>query len=122
MLARPMVSQKCATCPAFLAGKCKGNLTRTLGRRLATEAPVSTQRRIDKREGDISSAFTTFSGKKAVPLPPRFRELKQLIVSGNEEAIQKSWDDLVEVLKIKTEEVATQREKVHIFPAILLGL
>jgi hypothetical protein len=68
--------------------------------------------RREKQEGDISSTFTTFSGRKAEPLPPRFRELKRNLTTGFEEKIQRSWDELVEVLKVRTEEVATQREKV----------
>lgn len=65
-----------------------------------------------KREGDISDAFTAFSKKKSPPLPNRYRILKQNLTRGKEEALQKSWDDLVEVLKERTEEVAVKREKV----------
>ncbi|KAK0118605.1 hypothetical protein ONS96_011696 [Cadophora gregata f. sp. sojae] len=79
-------------------------------RRLATEATPLTRK--DKQEGDISSSFTTFSGRKAEPLPERFRDLKHKITVGFEEQIQKSWDDLVEVLKVRTEEVATKRESI----------
>jgi hypothetical protein len=77
---------------------------------MTTEA--SPARRVDKREGDISSTFTTFSGRKAEPLPKRFLDLKRNLTVGFEEQIQKSWDDLVEVLKHRTEEVALKRESV----------
>jgi len=65
-----------------------------------------------KNEGDISSVFTSFSGRKSVPLPDRFRDLKRSLTAGFEEQIQKSWDDLVDVLAERTEEVATKREDV----------
>ncbi|KAJ4342135.1 hypothetical protein N0V95_007022 [Ascochyta clinopodiicola] len=77
---------------------------------MATEALPLTRK--DKQEGDISSVFTSFSGRKAEPLPERFRDLKRSLTSGFEEHIQKSWDDLVEVLKVRTEEVATMRESI----------
>jgi 3-deoxy-D-manno-octulosonate 8-phosphate phosphatase KdsC-like HAD superfamily phosphatase len=72
-------------CPTFQAGKCAGK---------------------------IGSVFSTFSGRKSAPLPDRFRDLKRNLTVGFEEEIQKSWDDLVETLKVRTEEVATKREAV----------
>lgn len=101
-----LVSPKCLRCPTFQAGKCSG----TTKRPLKTEATPLTRK--DKQEGDISSVFSTFSGKKSAPLPDRFRDLKRNLTVGFEEEIQKSWDDLVEVLKVRTEEVATKRESV----------
>lgn len=77
---------------------------------MATEAVPPTRK--NKKEGDISSVFTSFSGRKAEPLPDRYRDLKRQLTTGFEEQIQKSWDDLVEVLKVRTEEVATKREAV----------
>jgi hypothetical protein len=112
------LNKKCLSCPAFLRGKCAGKAasikavkpSTTVSRMMTTEA--SPARRIDKREGDISSTFTTFSGRKAEPLPKRFLDLKRNLTVGFEEQIQKSWDDLVEVLKHRTEEVALKRESV----------
>lgn len=75
-----------------------------------TEAQPLTRQ--SKNEGDISSVFTSFSGRKSAPLPDRFRDLKRSLTAGFEEQIQKSWDDLVDVLAKRTEEVATQREAV----------
>ncbi|RAO73167.1 uncharacterized protein BHQ10_009179 [Talaromyces amestolkiae] len=98
------VSSDCLKCPTFRAGKCAG----TLKRLMATE--TSQIARKDKKEGDISSVFSTFSGRKSSPLPEGFRDLKRNLTTGFEEQIQKSWDELVEVLKIRTEEVATKRE------------
>jgi hypothetical protein len=115
---RATVSKNCLTCPAFLNGRCKGSTLQAAARPMTTEAaqraPVN---RHNKKEGDISSVFTTFSGRKAEPLPPRFKDLKHRLVAGFEEDIQKSWDDLVEELKGRTEEVATQREKVSAYVA-----
>ncbi|KAH6884384.1 hypothetical protein B0T10DRAFT_409939 [Thelonectria olida] len=102
------MASKCLKCPKFRAGECAGTIATK--RRMATDAvPLA---RKDKKEGDISSVFTSFSGRKAEPLPDRFRDLKSKLTLGFEEQIQKSWDDLVEVLKIRTEEVATKRESI----------
>lgn len=79
---------------------------------MATETKPPILVRGKKRDGDISSTFTTFSGRKPEPLPARFLDLKRNLTAGFEEQIQNSWDDLVEELKKRTEEVATQREKV----------
>ncbi|KAJ5090623.1 hypothetical protein N7532_009307 [Penicillium argentinense] len=76
----------------------------------ATESSRLT--RNDKKEGDISSVFSTFSGRKSQPLPERFHELKRNLTTGFEEQIQQSWDDLVETLKVRTEEVASKRESI----------
>ncbi|KAJ6120435.1 hypothetical protein N7523_004715 [Penicillium sp. IBT 18751x] len=101
-----VISSKCLKCPSFRAGKCAG----TPKRLLATETSPLTRK--DKQEGDISSVFSTFSGKKSAPLPDRFRDLKRNLTTGFEEEIQKSWDDLVETLKVRTEEVAAKRESI----------
>ncbi|PIG80732.1 hypothetical protein AARAC_006526 [Aspergillus arachidicola] len=100
------VSSKCFQCPTFRAGRCSG----TAKRLLATDAAPLTRK--DKKEGDISSVFSTFSGRKIPPLPERFRELKRNLTTGFEEQIQKSWDELVGVLKVRTEEVASKRESI----------
>ncbi|KAJ5593679.1 hypothetical protein N7537_010583 [Penicillium hordei] len=101
-----LISPQCVKCPTFLAGRCPG----TAKRLLATEASPLTRK--EKQEGDISSVFSTFSGRKSAPLPDRFRELKRNLTMGFEEDIQKSWDELVETLKIRTEEVASKRESI----------
>lgn len=102
-----LVSPNCLKCPTFRAGRCSG----TAKRLLATEESPLTRK--DKQEGDISSVFSTFSGRKSAPLPDRFRDLKRNLTIGFEEEIQKSWDDLVETLKVRTEEVASKRESVR---------
>ncbi|OQE32550.1 hypothetical protein PENFLA_c001G05318 [Penicillium flavigenum] len=101
-----LVSPKCLKCPTFQARKCAGKIGKRL---VATDAPIT---RKDKQEGDISSVFSTFSGRKSAPLPDRFCDLKRNLTVGFEEDIQKSWDDLVETLKVRTEEVATKREAI----------
>ncbi|KAJ5819759.1 hypothetical protein N7474_005350 [Penicillium riverlandense] len=107
-----LVAPKCSKCPTFLAGRCSG----TPKRLFATEASPLTRK--DKQEGDISSVFSTFSGRKSAPLPDHFRELKRNLTTGFEEEIQKSWDDLVETLKVRTEEVASKRESEQIIPQL----
>ncbi|KAJ6139504.1 hypothetical protein N7471_005990 [Penicillium samsonianum] len=101
-----LISPKCVSCSSFRAGKCPG----TPKRLLATEASPLTRK--DKKEGDISSVFSTFSGRKSPPLPDRFRDLKRNLTTGFEEQIQKSWDDLVQTLKVRTDEVASKRESI----------
>ncbi|OXG77983.1 hypothetical protein C345_06401 [Cryptococcus neoformans A2-102-5] len=109
-----LVKDSCRVCPTYISGRCLGKVSGSASaparRPLATEA--NTLLRKDKREGDISSVFTSFSGRKAVPLPPRFLDLKKNLTAGFEEQIQKSWDDLTEVLKQRTEEVAAKRESI----------
>ena len=110
------VSPKCLNCPTFRAGKCAG----TAKRLVATDTSPITRK--DKKEGDISSVFTSFSGRKSAPLPERFRDLKRNLTTGFEDQIQKSWDELVEVLKVRTEEVATKRENVRSLQVPCLSL
>ncbi|KAL6885658.1 hypothetical protein GGI43DRAFT_426627 [Trichoderma evansii] len=110
-LASSSVLPKCLKCSTFRPGKCSGAIAPNSAKRmLATDAvpPI----RKDKKEGDISSVFTSFSGRKAEPLPERFRDLKKKLTAGFEEQLQQSWDNLVEVLKFRTEEVATKRESI----------
>lgn len=106
-----LISSNCLKCPAFRAGKCAG----TAKRLLATESSPLTRK--DKKEGDISSVFSSFSGRKSQPLSERFHELKRNLTTGFEEQIQQSWDDLVETLKVRTEEVASKRESVSSAPS-----
>lgn len=87
---------------------------------MATDTSPITRK--DKKEGDISSVFTSFSGRKSAPLPERFRDLKRNLTTGFEDQIQKSWDELVEVLKVRTEEVATKRENVRSLQVPCLSL
>ncbi|KAI5453077.1 hypothetical protein NCC49_006106 [Naganishia albida] len=118
MVLRPSqpIAKKCITCPSFLTGKFAGtavaSATHGQIRPIATETPASQVVRSKKQQGDISSVFTTFSGRQASPLPDRFMDLKRNLTAGFEQQIQKSWDDLVEELKVRTEEVATQRDKI----------
>nr|POF12278.1 hypothetical protein CFP56_76037 [Quercus suber] len=94
-----LIGPKCLKWPAYIEKACAGKSKRLL----ATEASLPTRK--DKKEGDISAIFTSFSGKKAEPLPSRFLNLKRNLTSGFEQQIQQSWDDLVEVLKVRTEEI-----------------
>lgn len=70
----------------------------------------------EKREGDISDAFASLSGKQFTPLDPRFGEVKQKLVAGNEEALHASWNRLLKSLR---EEIPLIREqKSSIIPEI----
>ncbi|KXX77658.1 Uncharacterized protein YbiU [Madurella mycetomatis] len=60
-----------------------------------------------KAEGDISDSFASLSGRKAQPLPDRFRELKLRLVNGHEDVIIASWKRLLVTLK-KENEVISQ--------------
>ncbi len=120
-------ASKCSKCPKFLAGACKGSAHRAAAQRgicttlaksqaveAAPQAPADHSRlvRQAKQEGDITATFNATFGRKVTPLPKRYAQLKRNLTAGHEEQLQRSWDDLVEKLKIKTEEVAIQREKV----------
>jgi Asp-tRNA(Asn)/Glu-tRNA(Gln) amidotransferase A subunit family amidase len=59
-----------------------------------------------KREGDISDSFASLSGKKADPLPDRFRQLKLQLVRGHEDAIIEGWKRLLDVLRRENELIA----------------
>ena len=102
-----VISPNCLKRPIFRAGGCPA----TVKQLLATEASPSTRK--NKQEGDIFSVFSTSPGRKSNPLPEGFRELKSNLTTGFEEQIQKSWDDLVETLKVRTEEVSSKRESVR---------
>jgi len=65
-----------------------------------------------KREGDISDAFTSLSGKMAEPLPHRFRLLKQELAKGNEFPIINGWTRLLESLKKENETIAKRGPRV----------
>lgn len=59
-----------------------------------------------KREGDISDSFASLSGKEAVPLPDRFRQLKLSLSAGREDKLTASWNRLLRVLKKENDIVA----------------
>lgn len=54
---------------------------------------------MQKRAGDISDAFVSLSGGAAVPLEPRFAELKKRLVAGHEDAIAAAWPRLLTHLR-----------------------
>ncbi|KAL2128147.1 hypothetical protein VTI74DRAFT_9607 [Chaetomium olivicolor] len=63
-------------------------------------APVS------KAEGDISDTFASLSGRKAQPLPDRFRDLKLRLISGHEDAVVASWKRLLSTLREQNDVIA----------------
>ncbi|KFA70600.1 hypothetical protein S40285_04696 [Stachybotrys chlorohalonatus IBT 40285] len=58
------------------------------------------------REGDISDAFASLSGRTLPPLPDSFRQLKCDLVRGRERAIEASWRRLLRELRRENEEIA----------------
>ena len=62
-------------------------------RTLATAASAQ------KKEGDISDAFASLSGKQFEPLDPRFAQVKSKLIAGNEEALHDSWNRLLASLR-----------------------
>ncbi len=72
-----------------------------------------------KREGDISDAFASLSGKEAVPLPDRYRERKLQLVAGHEEEIVASWKRLLNVLRAENETAA--KAGPSIIPEVQFG-
>lgn len=80
--------------------------------RLATEAQPAF--RIQKKEGDISSVFPSLSGAAAVPLPPRFSDLKKELVSSPEarERLASSWTDLLNELREGASEIQSRGNEV----------
>ncbi|KAG9552868.1 DUF1479-domain-containing protein, partial [Aureobasidium melanogenum] len=65
-----------------------------------------------KREGDISNAFSSLSGLAPTPLEPRFATLKSEIVAGNEDLIQMSFHRLLDALKEEIAVVKALKSKV----------
>ncbi|KAK4148818.1 hypothetical protein C8A00DRAFT_19417 [Chaetomidium leptoderma] len=59
-----------------------------------------------KAEGDISDTFASLSGRKAQPLPDRFRELKLRLVNGHEDAVIASWKRLLTTLRTENDLIA----------------
>jgi hypothetical protein len=59
-----------------------------------------------KAEGDISDTFASLSGRKAQPLPDRFRELKLRLVRGHEDAVIASWKRLLATLRHENDLIA----------------
>ncbi|KAJ4287103.1 hypothetical protein N0V88_007725 [Collariella sp. IMI 366227] len=59
-----------------------------------------------KPEGDISDTFASLSGRKAQPLPDRFRELKLRLVAGHEDAVIASWKRLLATLREENDLIA----------------
>lgn len=89
-----------------MAGRILGP-SRTLARSLArpTHTPQSPFTRTvataapQKREGDISDAFASLSGRGFAPLEPRFADVKARLIQGYEREIEASWKRLLSALQ-----------------------
>jgi hypothetical protein len=66
---------------------------------IRTAATAEAMAPAQKKEGDISDAFASLSGMKFEPLEPRFADVKSKLISGNEEAVQSSWNRLLTSLR-----------------------
>ncbi|KAI9745225.1 MAG: hypothetical protein M1818_001503 [Claussenomyces sp. TS43310] len=66
--------------------------------RLKTSRGLATAAK-EKKEGDISSVFASLSGEAALPLDPRFADIKRRLIGGHEDAIRASWRTLLLVLR-----------------------
>lgn len=58
-----------------------------------------------RKEGDISSVFSSLSGVAQEPLPQRFAELKERLISGNRDAVTHAWNTLLPQLRHEIEEI-----------------
>ena len=58
-----------------------------------------------RKEGDISSVFSSLSGEVQKPLPQRFAEQKQRLINGNEDAVRHAWNTLLPQLRREIEEI-----------------
>lgn len=69
-------------------------------RHVMTQSPSTSA---TKASGDISSVFPSLSGAASDPLPPRFATIKSQLISGHEERLRASWEELLSTLKQETE-------------------
>ena len=65
-----------------------------------------------KKEGDISDAFASLSGLQFKPLEPRFAEVKRKLIAGHEDAVQESWNRLLESLREEIPLITEQGSKI----------
>ena len=52
-----------------------------------------------KRAGDISDAFASFSGHNFAPLSPEYADLKGRLIRGHENEVRESWERLLRDLR-----------------------
>ena len=67
-------------------------ISSTVTRRVAAAAP-------QKREGDISDAFASLSGRDFAALEPRFANVKTRLIQGHEREVETSWKRLLSTLQ-----------------------
>lgn len=65
-----------------------------------------------KKEGDISDAFASLSGMQWEPLEPRFRDVKERLIAGHEEAVHESWNRLLASLREETATISKLGPKI----------
>jgi hypothetical protein len=72
-----------------------------------TQTQSKSQSHGPKKEGDISSVFASLSNSSAVPLPPRFAELKTSLLRSHEDVLTSSWFRLLSSLHLEIEHVSS---------------
>ena len=95
-----MMSSKCC---ARSAGLLKSWETRVPTVRIRYATAQSSSSPSAKASGDISSVFPSLSGAASAPLPPRFADVKSQLISGNENSLRASWEDLLSSLREEKE-------------------
>jgi len=65
-----------------------------------------------KKEGTIADSFVSLSGLQFAPLEPRFATIKQELIRGNEDAVQASWNRLLQRLQTETRIITQLGSKV----------
>jgi hypothetical protein len=58
-----------------------------------------------KAEGTIADSFASLSGQQFEALEPRFANVKENLIRGNEQAVKASWDRLLLTLKDEVQEI-----------------
>jgi len=81
---------------------------------LALSRPASTaSAAAQKREGDISDAFTSLSGgSDATPLDQKYSVLKRRLIAGHEERFLDAWQRLLRQLKTDVDHISKQGTNV----------
>lgn len=77
-----------------------------------TRSIATAQAQVQKRAGDISDAFTSLSGGAATPLEPRFTQVKKSLIAGNEEAVNESWNRLLQHLRKEVAAVSSLGSRI----------
>lgn len=73
---------------------------------------TTTYAHASKPAGDISSVFPSLSGARSPLLPPRFADLKRLLIQGHEDRVRDSWHRLLGDLRQEIDVIKALGSKV----------